>query len=680
MARHYIESSEVAYTREDYFETVEALRDHLKAQGADAEEISRMERYYNDYKDQFCALYGFSLKAKGDEVGGNVVRLYFDEYEYHRPNIVSESDDVKDPTHQLVLKCDLGDGLDFHLSTFKAPSQKADMEDDEMPMMAGQIGFDDETVKNLNAEKLNRIFEFCHKYGFSTFGLTPAMNGDEIDIDASLADLLEKYNENQDKLSKEEAYTSTPKPSDDENVSEGMRAEDFHMIATPEVATKLEAGIAPSAEVLPETEHSLPSKAATSSKKKDLTVDDMAKNIRTFLRKDLHKRRGLSYWEHSRIIDGRQTYVFSIYPTEDPKNWDKDGKKKDDKYVATFTARLYVSQDKNGKFYFGYATPDGKPFDQTLANQFMGEIKKTGITHINLQNVPDCDKDTLMFAAAGRGIVPTGVKITSYKAKQILEKIGKLSAEEQAAFKARLANQMLKDFKGSPDSDEYKYIMSLRDQSGSDKKELVFKNFRDAFNSSTTNGLQNKMEQTAKTYGNSEIGSAWVCASGQTVKTIFDLYFNHFDETLGGRIASKIGKAGVDGISKEEALKLAPISSKKMKDMTTEDFALMYDVLLPRRVQISKENILDAFERKVQQGDTRAWHIVVQNTEWQRVDDELKSINTTLGAEDLKELKISFKKPLRFDVPEHLRPKKEKKSEEASKTPVTSPTAGRGSR
>ncbi len=700
MAKNYIESPEVVYTREDSPENVRALLERERLSGGDLHAISQKEEYLSKYPDEFSALYAIADKAKGTQIDGKTVHMNFDEDEYHRPAIVPESDDLKDPEKQVVLKCDLGDGLKFSLSAMKSPDERADKEEGEMPKMMGQISFDDETVKNLNAERLNRIFEFCSKYGFSTFGLKPAMNGDEIDIDASLQDLLEKYNETQKKLQEEEAYTLVPKPSEDENDPSGMREEDFHMLASADAPSEEETK-EPQAEpsetmALPENpSYAAGSKGGVPLKKKELTVDDVAENIRTFLRKDLHKREGLSYWEHSRIIDGRQTYVFSIYPTEDSTNWDKDGRKKDDKYVATFAARLYVSQDKNGKFYFGYATPDGKQFDSTLAKQFMGEIKKTGVTHINLQNVPACDQDTLMFAAASRGIVPTGVNITSAKAKEILEKIGKLTAEEQATFKRRLANQMLENAKNShkdalppqyglPDS-EFDFIQDLREKAEDDASNIAalpmkrkFKNFKDAVEDKGPEGLYTKMKKTAeKGKADREKGAATICGAAHAFNAVFDLYFKHFDETLGQRIAPMIESGE---ITKQEAIKLAPLSSKVLGQMDSKDFALIYDVLLPRKIQQTEADILEAYRLRYAENstDTRPPANILQQDIFPKAKDALAEVNARLKRDSIPELYIPFEnKVMSYAVPEYLRPKKKK--DETSK-PAAVPTASRESR
>jgi len=688
MAKTYFEASAVNHDFSKYSKAnlLNELEDY-RAKGVDAEKITELERYLNKYPEEFGVLYRVLNEGVENVDEGKSVRFEFKDIPYERPEIVSEEDDVKDQSEQLELVCTFEDGTKFGLSALKATPQTAD----EPLQMTGRIHFDEETLKSLNEEKLNRIFEFCDRYGFSRFGLDLPMKDGEIDIDAKLAELFARYQENQAKAE----GRPTLREADDYVHLDTSCTSVLEVDALREEA-KLPETTASASSFPDTTSSALPSEDSFSAvdtsapaKKVGLGLRDVVENIENLLTKDLHKRKNRSYWKDVRFIEGRKTYVFTIYDKEDPKNREKDGKKKDDQYVETFSARLYVSQERNGKFHFGYATPNGKAFDSTLANQFMGEIKKTGITHINLQNVPACDQDTVMFAAAGRGIVPTGINITSYKAKQLLEKIGKLSAEEQAAFKRRLADQMMENArKKNPDKapqygladSEFDFIQDLKEKSEDEAATIQylpikrkFRNFRDAIEDKGPNGLKIKIQQTASMYADSEIGAAWVCASGQTTKMIFDMYFKHFDETLGDRLAPLIGKGGVNGISKEEAVKLASISSKKMGDMTTEDFSLMYDVLLPKRAEISKKNILTGFERKVEQGDSRAWHIIIQNGELQAAQEALGSIDATLNMYAIDPLKITLKKSVRFDVPEHLRPKKEKKEPIKTSSSKTSP-------
>lgn len=686
MAEHYLETSEVKNDRDYSADNVKIQLERLREAGENPEKISEFEGYLREYPDEFAALYRIGRQGAGEDDEGHEVRFDFKKVDYIRPEIVPEEDDVKDQTEQLKLECTFEDGLSFGLSVHKAPNRN-DGEEDEMPPLMGQVIFDEETIKNLNEEKINRIFDFCHRYGFSTFGLNIPMRDGEVDVDAKLAELLEKYKASEAEKTKSETPTQI---SEDENDLTGMREEDYNIIV-PSSSLEIPEISAESSSIIPPTQ------------KSKLTLDDVVKNMQHFVEKDLHKRKGLSYWEHVRTIDGRKTYVFSLYDKENPKNYENDGRKKDDVYVPTYSARLYVSQDSNGKFYFGYSTPGGKPLDQALAGDFVGEIKKTGVTHLNLSNIPNCDKKTWLTACGEKGIVPTGLSLNEKKAKQLIDAAKpNLTREELALYKERVADQMMENaMKKNPDKaptyglseTEITFIENLRNEGLGEQADLEyepmkrqFKNFRDAFTDKSSEGLLNKLQhQSALGRADAEKGAATICGAAHTVKTVFDIYFNNFDKKLGERMAQILEEDAhkedrYKRITPEEAAKLAPLSGKTLGEMDKHDFALMYDVLLPRHVKNSENDILEAYQRKTDTKDPRADAIILQQEIFPKAKEALQDINSTLEEYSIPVLRIPFEnKVMRYRRPDHLIPKSAEKPAE-KKPEIAKAMPERGSR
>jgi len=680
MAKTYLETSGITHAFETYSE--ENIRAELEQRRATLEEkrtrgedvaeiaeqeskIAEYERFLEKYKDEFGVLYRIAQEGAEDASEGKSVRFHMEEVDYRRPEIEPEKSETLGRTSQLELKCTFEDGLTFGLSALDAAPRNAS----ETNPMVGQINFDEETLKNLNEERLRRIFSFCERYGFSTFGLSVPMKGGEIDVDEKLAELNAQYQAEQERARLSKTPTAITEDKDDYT---GMRAEDYHIIFSPKEFTA----------------HTAP--------KRDVTLDQVLGNMEKFLEGDLKKRKGLSYWRSQKTVDGLNTYVFSIYDKENSKNFQNDGLENNGEYKATYSARLYVAQDKEGVIHFGYATPNAAPLNATLAGQIMGQVKKTGATHVNLAEVSGNDQTTLMLAAAEKGLVPTGVNIDVAKAKQMLEKIGKLSGEEQAEFKDRLADQMLENARknnkdaeppqyGLPDS-EFDFIQDLKEKSQDEASNIAalpikrkFKNFKDAVEDRGPSGLYTKMKKTAEQgKADREKGAATICGAAHAFNAVFDLYFKHFDETLGQRIAPMLENGE---ITKEEFIKLAPLSSKVLGQMNSQDFALIYDVLLPRKIKQTEEDILEAYKLRYAENstDTRPPANILQQDIFPKAKDALAEVNRRLKSESIPELYIPFEnKVMSYAVPEYLRPKKKK--EETSKPAVSKPDTTREGR
>ena len=435
MAHNFLDIKNIDYNARYSLDNVKAQIEKMKHYPERAKEAEEMEALCEKYSDQFAALFKVKDEAFLDDEDGLSLSMVFEESEYHRPDVEIDKHDTV-PPKQLKLTCTIddsktGESTSFSLSALPTIPNTAD--EKEPQRLRGEISFTEEALKNLNEEKFKQIMDFCNTHGFSTFGLTLPMRGGEIDVDEKLAELLKKYQEQQ----KQDEVPST-KPSEDKDINEGFNKEDFISLldeaAEEEKVSETEATLAPATEEKP---------TAKPSSAKHMSLDDMLKNVRAFIEKDLYKLPNLSYWEHHKIIDGRDAYVFSIYDTENAENYHNDGQKtKDGQYKTTASCRLMVSQDRNGKFFFGYSTPSNTPIKQDLATDFLGEIKKANITHLNFTNIPKRDKMTFMIACAENGIIPKNLSFSKSKVEKMLQSAQtKLTTEAYTSFIEDLMDQ-----------------------------------------------------------------------------------------------------------------------------------------------------------------------------------------------------------------------------------------------
>ena len=444
MPNNYVQVSNITHNYTAYLpENIKRELDALAERGLPSEVTQKYQRYLENYPEEFSVLYRVSQQSISSDID---VSYDLKEVPYRRPEIACEEYDVAGKSKQLELECTMADGTKFGLSALKTST--------EPQQMQGQISFPDETLRDLNDEKLKQIFEFCHKYGFSTFGLSLPLSGGVIDVDAKLKELFDRYQEKE--LQNRTENPGAPKPDE---------AEETHAQNTDENVNIPSAGqnidMSQHYTTVTEDVPTIP----------NVSLEQEVMNFENMLRKDYHKKEYRSYWKHVKRMNGVPTYVFSVYDKENPDNYKNDGKadpKNPHVHVPTYAYRLYVSYS-NDRFHFGYATPGGKPFDQSLAGDVIGEIKKTGITHLNLSAVPNCDKMTWMMACAEKGIVPKGVKITRDKAEKMLNAAkAKLSKEELSAFERRLMEQWEANYAAKGDTlsvSDQAYIQQCKNES-----------------------------------------------------------------------------------------------------------------------------------------------------------------------------------------------------------------------
>ena len=669
MTRNCFEIANIVHNFEEYSpKKVGAELKALSVYESQKENVIRQQQYLRDYGDEFCALYEVASHEYEEYEEGRKVSFEYKTVEYTRPNIELEEYDARDKKEQLLLECSFEDGTKFDLSALKAVPKTA--EEDEPSQMIGQIYIPNETIERLNEERLNRIFEFCHRYGFSTFSLDVPMKDGVIDLDAKLADLFEKYQEMQAKN-----MVENPGPEKPREDGEEIRLEDYHILAN-----KVDVNVDTSDLGWAAVEAA---KKMKETEKKDLSLNDVVRNINNFLVKDLHKRKGLSYWEHTKRIDGRTTYVFSVYDKEDPDNYKNDGRpdsKNKKVHKPTFLYRFYVSQDDKGKFYFGYGTPGGKPMDAGMAADFMGEIKKTGITHLNLKNLPNCDKNTWMMACAQKGIVPMGCAINVQKAENMLKEARvKLSTQEYAVFEQRLMEQWEENARNKGETLPISDQTFIQERKNEAKKLLTkqyddltkaelsrdFDNFRKAYNA--TGGLHeivaSKIEEGSS---DEKKGAATTLGAMQTLRETFDIYFADPKQSIGARLDTCLR----DGkIMPEERRTLSMINpSKALRELTTYDITLIYNTLLDRQIHRMEDKIIKAFKTDDESRAHRADDILLGGVIFPQVKGAVSRINTILAHNEIEKVDLPLDHAgLFYERPEELKWKNVQKREEAEK-------------
>ena len=566
-----------------------------------------------EYPHEFPVLYAMIAREDTDQSG---VKFELNEVLAHTDDIVTEAQDVMPKGKQLELTCELPDAGKFGIVV--TPYDKAGENDEQLK---ARINFDQQTIDLLNEARLKIILEFCERKGLSVYDLIIPHRDGMVDVDEKLRELTQKFLESRQA---EDSQNPGAEPDDNQDQFVMLDAE----------ARPLEGN--------------------TKKPKKEVSLDFIRGEIIDFLENDLKKTPGLSYFEKTQNISGLRTYVFSLYDKPNRNNEKLDGlKDKNGAYVPTYAYRLYVAQDPTtGKFSFGYATPGGRKMDDTMAGDFVGIMKKTGVTHLNFKNVSSANKGVWMMACAEKGIVPIGIALNTAKAKAMVEAARKkLTNEEFIEFKYRLADQMLENAqKKCKDKSDATFGLSKseRDFISGLKTARNFENFRQAYDDGLFNRVTELIDKGSK---DSEKGAATTFGSMKALRTVFDIYFGHQEETFAERIENL-----KDALTPEEKEALMSISpSKKLGDLNTADFVLIYDTILDRHIQDAEKDILQAYARELKRKPQRADAVVLASDLFPRAKGAVNEINITLSRNGIDTLTLPLEhKGLEFARPEEL--------------------------
>ncbi len=647
------------------------------------DELTDYQRLLKAYPNEFPVLYRIYKHGIADEDDKKIL-YQFKNTDYRKPDIVTESDDVADPKGQLELECTLPDGSKFGLSALHRDGA-------ENKLLTGQISFEDEMLEKLNAENFKRIMDFCERCGFSTFGLKIPTHGGMIDAEEKIKELnalLEEYKKQV--LDEREKTPSPTKTGENENGEPEYEDPNINIVYEGPVLSAPEAP-------------SLDPDAPKAKAKEEMDLNKFLKGFREFIQKDLHKKPGLSYWEHSTRINGQKMTVFVLYDKEDRENDKNDGRvdpKKPHVHNYIFSYRLYVGQKDDGTFTFGYTTPNGKKIDDVMAGDFIGEIKKAGITHLNLKNLQNVDKMVWMLACAEKGIVPSGVSINQAKADKMIQAAkAKLSVQEFATFERRLMEQLEENAKNKGKElplSEQAYIKERKNESqklletqndalNTARFEEKFHNFRNAYN----NDLKKMAENTIATgVMDTQTGAADAIAAMNAITRTFDMSLGdkcdmdmtlaeRFDELMSNPIINeKTGHTISIRLTEHEkrAISMVVSPEKKVKDLSGEDWKRIYNIMFERTYKEAREAIIEVY-KKDESSRAHAIDNILINKVWKRASVAYDKVHIRLMSQGAEELKAPKKDgELMYQRPKELtweyiqeQEKKKKAAEEAAK-------------
>lgn len=179
------------------------------------------------------------------------------------------------------------------------------------------------------------------------------------------------------------------------------------------------------------------------------------KQFEEFLQNGLGKKSEASYfkrrvWNNWKLWQGSWT-EYVVYDNENPDNLRKDGvrDKKTGAVKYNYMFKLFIRTDRDGNLHFSYRTPNNKPMSEDIIGGLAGQLKSLGNTHVRFPSgLTDKEKGMWRKALAEKGLIPVGISLDRAKASGMIKAAKeKLSNEEFARFKYRLAKQMNKNNK-----------------------------------------------------------------------------------------------------------------------------------------------------------------------------------------------------------------------------------------
>lgn len=603
MARTYLTFKTLNHRFEEmsYDNVMRALED--KKAEADIDLLKK-------YPESFPKLYSIRENISEDDH----LHVQMREVEVTRADIVPEAKDVEDKTKGLELAFETEDGSKFAIAV-----ELFDKAGEDKPQLRARLNFDEETLSKLDDVRFKRILEFCEKNGISVYDIDLPEEGSDFSLDDKLLELTKKF-------------------------LADRREED---LKAPEEIRELETAV-PEHEVISIPE---PKKKA----KKPKTLESLREDMLNFLENDIHKTRGLTYFEHHR----NGMLEFSLYDKPNRDNEKMDGlEDKNGFHVPTYAYRLYIGQDqKSGKFRFAYATPGGKKMDDVMAGDFLGVIKGTGITHLNFKNIPNQDKGVWLVACAEKGIVPVGISLNIAKMNMMKEKArGKLGQEEFILFEKRLAEQ----YRDNAALKGKKLERSEENMLASVEEVYKFENFRKGYSNIYLKFID-KIEEGSQ---DRDYGAATTIGAGYALGALFEIYKKHPDLE--------------DFVSKnpdlKESVAATGISLKKSKyDITPQEWEKLYDAFIPIHIEKAKKEIKAELAREEKRKYRRNPLVVIDGLV-KDVKGSLSGFNAYLQENGVDKLTLptDYKNPAcdAYIIPE-------KKKEDEVKTPPL-PEKGRG--
>ena len=676
---------ETAYNAEELVNQEQAVQREFDNQiyMEEAREITKQQQWLKEYGTSFVQLY--QIKEE-HEKRGEPEKLILTEVDLaENRDILTEDQynkmnaDPEGKLRELALRVEDGeDNFDIVMTEYHIPNS-----DKQVKM---QLSFDDNTLEQINAEKLKRIFEFCEKYGLSTTDMSIHYGYDgSIDVSEELRiqqdrlnemvaqarDMVEKEGQARDDIEgkqAEEHAKSTQKEFDDivaanggvvpdglskDDIAEGPIIEDSELLAESKLpstsdkedfdkttvhnAQATDPNTSTVNQNIPVPSSSTPAPQQSQKKVSQSDAEELFENwISTS--KGLSKRKGYSYYKRHTGLFGRGWTQFVVYDSEDKDNLLTDGREdKDGHYKWHYSFKLYVKVDENG-LHLAYRTPNNKKMDEAIIGGIVGQLKDLGYTHVNFPSgIPDVEKALWRKALAEKGIVPVGIGLDRSKAEGMLKAAKeKLSTEEYNKFRWKLGLQMDKNNKSKGkvvDSSEQAFIDGLINTH-------KYAAFTDGF----TLTLKSKMKKMLREK-NPETGAIMKIATFRTLSHLYEVYAYAIE----------------NGINLADHPKLTPDEKRKLNDLNLngnpQEFNLgqmeaLFDVLMKKQMEETKTEMYAQLvdERTNPAVFAKRSPKVIINDLYKNARNGCEAINEDLAAKGIEEIALikSFDVPLEY--------------------------------
>lgn len=316
-----------------------------------------------------------------------------------------------------------------------------------------------------------------------------------------------------------------------------------------------------------------------------------------------------------------------VYDTQNPNNYDNDGKRDKDGDVKVKNAFVIWAKEKDdGSIELGYSMPNGKPVSNALADKLISLHKDRGATHIKFGGMTDDDAGTFRTRCARLGIIPIGIGINEKQAAEMVgEAAKKLSDKDLQTFKWRLAQQMRQNIRNSGKSVEDDRSVAYIKELEGDFKFNPFKNAYDdvfkgiiehekrSMKAENAIGAVNALDKIFEAYrGGMETDDP----GAVTMSDILKPQNNLFTEEEINAIKAKYAENGMS----------IPLD-KPMNELKKEDLGMMFEAVLPiQRKQAYEELKTESgrYESAKEKDDAVKEMIDGANLKMDRISGELE--------------------------------------------------------
>ena len=680
----------------------------------EADEISTDKKLLDKYGQAFANLYYIKEQH---EMKGYDEKLSFTEVDITgNGDIITASQHYGmsfDPNGKLTqpaltIKTD---DLEFNIGMmeFNKPNSA--------PEVKLQISFDENTADNLDADKLNSIFDFCDKHGISSSDMIVrrfdgtiddgaiqekmqklvaeveakraeqeaeearkefeeqksreeelvkeiekivAENGGELPKGLSLEEAVKAANEllpKDKQLNMEDMSADLPRA---ESIIEATALSDEagnHEAVEQSVAavqSEKQAAASENQATASENSVTVPSKATTKTTKK-VTKKAVEEKFEKFFEEGLAKRRNLSYFKTHTGLLGTGWTEYIIYDNEDKRNRKNDGiEDKNGNVKYTYNFKLFIRENKDGGIDFAYRTPFHKPLNEDIVGGIAGQLKDLGFTHVNFpSNIPDKEKGIWRKALAEKGLVPVGMSLDRAKAEGMIK-----------AAKEKLSSEAFSKFK-------YRLALQMKKHNESkgkkvDKSEqdfidgLLLAHKYETFSNGYSEVLKGKITRLVHPKQSEEKldGALFKIAAMSTLRRLFDA-FKEGVET-GGVLNSEVLTDKEKAIIREN-----PSLTGNPSKFTGGQLAELYDIMFKHNIDTARIEL----ERKFREPGAKRADEAIKQGEFNAAYNSCKSIIKELKALGVDEIELpetTIKLPYRAPI-------RESKSN-TPQTPAQAPT------